>query len=79
MRQLPTASFLAESRALVDLGVGTVRTSADAPRARALPLAISETAAAWDSGGDAGACLSFASAFWYFDMLAHAASCGPRA
>ena len=71
--QVPTAAFLDDARGLVDAAAAAVRFSAAGTAAR-LPLIVSETAAAWASGGPSGACVGFASSFWYFDHLAHAAS-----
>lgn len=68
--QVPTPAFLDDARGLVDVGVSAVRSSV-LPQ---LPLMVTETAAAWASGGPTGACISFGSCFWYFDHLAHAAS-----
>lgn len=68
--QIPTPGFLDDARDLVDLATGLLRSSALA----ATPIMVSETAAAWSSGGPTGACLAFASSFWYFDHLATAAS-----
>lgn len=76
--QVPTTAFLDDARGLVDTAAAAVRFagggSARPSAASALPLLVSETAAAWASGGPTGACVSFASSLWYFDHLAHAAS-----
>ena len=61
--QVPTAAFLDDARGLVDQAAAAVRFSA-AGTAAALPLIVSETAAAWASGGPSGACVGFASSFW---------------
>ena len=61
--QVPTAAFLDDARGLVDEAAAAVRFSA-AGTAAALPLIVSETAAAWASGGPSGACVGFASSFW---------------
>ena len=61
--QVPTAAFLDDARGLVDAAAAAVRFSA-AGTAAALPLIVSETAAAWASGGPSGACVGFASSFW---------------
>mmetsp|Transcript_13302 Transcript_13302/g.44344 ORF Transcript_13302/g.44344 Transcript_13302/m.44344 type:complete len:95 (-) Transcript_13302:174-458(-) len=61
--QVPTVAFLDEARGLVDTAVGAVRYSG-AGAAAALPLMITETAAAWASGGPTGACTAFESSLW---------------
>ena len=61
--QVPTPAFLDDARGLVDAAAAAVRYSA-AGTAAALPLIVSETAAAWASGGPSGACVGFASSFW---------------
>lgn len=71
--QVPTTAFLDDARALVDVASSAVRWSQAGPAA-SLPLMVSETAAAWASGGPSGACVAFASSFWYVDHLAHAAA-----
>ena len=71
--QVPTTAFLDDARALVDKASSAVRWS-QAGAAASLPLMVSETAAAWASGGPSGACVAFASSFWYVDHLAHAAA-----
>tara|TARA_B110001452_G_scaffold243905_1_gene227613 strand:- start:786 stop:2348 length:1563 start_codon:yes stop_codon:yes gene_type:complete len=72
--QVPTTAFLDDARALVDTAASAVRWSQAGAAVASLPLMVSETAAAWASGGPSGACVAFASSFWYLDHLAHAAA-----
>lgn len=71
--QVPSTAFLDDARGLVDTAAASVRFSG-AGAMSTLPMLVSETAAAWSSGGPTGVCLSFASSFWYFDHLTHAAA-----
>jgi len=68
--QAKSAGFLDDSRGLVALAAAAAR-----KRAPALPVLVSETAAAWNSGAP-GVTDSFESGFWYLDHLMSAASSG---
>ena len=68
--QAKSAGFLDDSRSLVALAAAAAR-----KRAPALPVLVSETAAAWNSGAP-GVTDSFESGFWYLDHLMSAASSG---
>ncbi|KAH8097695.1 heparanase [Aureococcus anophagefferens] len=68
--QVKSAGFLDDSRSLVELAAAAAR-----KRAPALPVLVSETAAAWNSGAP-GVTDSFESGFWYLDHLMSAASSG---